>query len=121
MGAMRGSPRNTMATADANADSLLDRVTDYKSHQRIEVAVRPGNEADPRCSWPTLAAWVAEPDLLAGWISEHARVGDLAGDGRLDIVVAQGHSGLLGLAGGPPRICTLWEKTGIRPRPVERW
>lgn len=87
-GRWRGA--NALGLGDVDGDGLTDAVTNYEFDQRYVVALHPPAGEDPRGPWPTidLPSTTARPG--AGSDTEHATLADLDGDGRLDVIGAQG-------------------------------
>jgi hypothetical protein len=100
---------NALGPGDVNGDGRTDYVTNYEFDQRYVIAVHPGEGADPRLPWPTVT--VFQPAVMAegfGVNTESAALGDLDGDGNVDVVGAQGYSTATAWEGSDPGIRILW-------------
>jgi len=125
---------NALGPGDVNGDGRTDYVTNYEFDQRYVVTMHPGTADDPRRPWPRVTALQATPFALGhGFNSEHAALGDLDGDGALDVIGAQGDSALdfweghapgVRVVWGPPAASVLdasaWQDGGRIPATVER-
>jgi hypothetical protein len=106
---------------DVNHDGFPDFLTNYEFDQRLVVAFHPGAHPD-RGNWPAVTAWMPRPAAIgAGVNPENADLGDLDGDGHLDIVCAQGFSHLPFWEGSEPGIRVVWGPSPDRTGDESAW
>lgn len=104
----RGS--NALGRADVNDDGFIDYVTNYEFDQRFVIAFHPGASGDVRNPWPTVIAHQPPLPFADGqqFDSESAVLGDVDGDGNLDIVASQGGHFSTIWEGRQPGIRIIW-------------
>ena len=105
-GRWRGS--NALGPGDVDGDGLTDYVTNYEFEQRYTIELHPPAGADPRSAWRTvdLVSHTAVPGR--GSDTEMAVLGDLDGDGTLDVIGAQGGHVTPFWEGYEPGIRVMW-------------
>jgi hypothetical protein len=74
---------NGLDPADVDADGWPDFVTNYELEGRLRVAFHPGTALDRGRAWPAL-------DVGAVTDAESSALGDLDGDGGLDVIAVHG-------------------------------
>jgi hypothetical protein len=106
-GRYRGA--NALGAGDVNGDGHTDYVTNYEFDQRYILALHPGSASDPKLQWPTVEVWRPKPLRIGNGVNpESAALGDIDGDGQVDIVAAQGWSALAFWEGSAPGIRIFW-------------
>jgi hypothetical protein len=128
---LRGA--NGLTAGDLDRDGELDFLTNYEFDQRYMLALHPPAGQDPRGLWAAATAF--KPPLLPGFgvNPENSTLGDVDGDGFLDVIGAQGFSsnslwegsqpGIRVIFGPPPaRIGfeAAWRDAGRVPATVDR-
>jgi len=100
---------NGLHAADVDGDGHADWVTNYEFDQRFVIALHPGSEAEVRRRWPTVIAF--GPKELApgfGVNAESSALADLDGDGRIDLLTAQGWSSIPDVEGNEAGVRVVW-------------
>ncbi len=92
---------NGLDLADVNGDGFPDLLVNYEFRGRIRVVLHPGEDLARDRFWPAIDA---------GYFpnAESAAVGDLDGDGAVEIVVVQG----IEHHGDPSSVRILWGEKG---------
>ncbi|MFN8544400.1 MAG: FG-GAP-like repeat-containing protein [Candidatus Binatia bacterium] len=117
----RGS--NALGRGDVNGDGLADYVTNYEFEQRYVVEFHPAPGANVRMPWPTVVAHQPPPPFVDGqqFDSESAALGDLDGDGNLDIVAAQGGHFSTFWEGRQPGVRVIWGPPAAQTADPTAW
>lgn len=114
---------NGIGAADVDSDGFTDYVTNYEFDQRYVVAFHPGAGSDARRTWPATTVFV--PPVLAsqddGINPESADLGDVDGDGALDVVAGQGWGELPFWEGSEAGIRVIWGPGPERARDATAW
>ncbi|MCX7750835.1 MAG: VCBS repeat-containing protein [Candidatus Bipolaricaulota bacterium] len=92
---------NGLDSADVNGDGFPDLLVNYEFRGRIRVVLHPGRSLAHDRFWPAV-------DVGFFPNAESAALGDLDGDGALDVVVAQG----IEHHRGPSALRILWGEAG---------
>jgi len=98
---------NALGPGDVNRDGFTDYVTNYEFDQRYVIELHPGAGGNVREQWPTVAAFKLGGDGI-GVDTESAALGDLDGDGNLDIVGVQGWHVTAGWEGQQAGVRVIW-------------
>lgn len=105
-GRWRGS--NALGPGDVNGDGLTDYVTNYEFDQRYTISLHPPAGSDPRTAWQTIDLLSNSTGPLRGSDTEMATLGDLDGDGTLDVVGVQGGHITPFWEGFEPGVRVIW-------------
>ncbi len=114
---------NGLGTADVDGDGFTDYLTNYEFDQRYEIAFHPGPEGRVREPWPTVTVFVPDPleKTEDGVNPESADLGDLDGDGFIDVVTGQGWGELPFWEGSQPGVRIVWGPARERARYASAW
>jgi len=119
-GRFRGA--NALGAADVNGDGHRDYVTNYEFDQRWILAVHPGDDGDPRVSWPTVEIWKPDPFVSGnGKNPESTALGDFDGDGNVDAAGAHGFSDIAAFEGSAPGVHLVWGPPADEYADPEGW
>lgn len=100
---------NGLHAADVNGDGFDDYLTNYEFDQRFVIAFHPGAGGDVRARWPAVTAWQPTPlESGFGVNPESSALGDVDGDGHVDVLTAQGWSNLPTVEGNEAGIRIVW-------------
>jgi hypothetical protein len=100
---------NGLHAADVNQDGYPDWVTNYEFDQRFVIAFHPGASGNVRGRWPTVEAFgPARLEPGFGVNAESSALADLDGDGRIDLVTAQGWSSIPDVEGSEAGVRVVW-------------
>lgn len=105
-GRYRGA--NALGPGDVNHDGLTDYVTNYEFDQRYVISLHPPAGADPTAAWQTIDLLSSTAVPGHGSDTENAALGDLDGDGNLDVVGAQGGHITPFWEGFEPGVRVIW-------------
>ncbi len=99
---------NGLHGGDVDQDGRTDYLTNYEFDQRFVVTFRPP-PALVRKRWPAVITWQPTP-LAAGFgvNPESSALGDVDGDGRVDVLSAQGYSQLAAFEGNEAGVRVVW-------------
>lgn len=114
---------NGIGAADVDGDGFTDYVTNYEFDQRYEIAFHPGPGLDPRRPWPTATAFIPVPlaGVEDGVNPESADLGDVDGDGFLDVVAGQGWGEFPAWEGSEAGVRIIWGPPAERARDSTAW
>jgi hypothetical protein len=105
-GELRGA--NSLGRGDVNGDGLPDYSVNYEFDQRYVVYLHPGAGEDPRQPWPRVVLTPSRTLRGEGGVaSESSALGDLDGDGNVDLVGAQSRD-QLSIIGDQPGLHVFW-------------
>jgi hypothetical protein len=99
---------NGLHGGDIDQDGRVDYLTNYEFDQRFVVTLRPP-PALVRKRWPAVVTWQPTP-LASGFgiNPESSALGDVDGDGFLDVLTAQGYSTLPDFEGNEAGVRVVW-------------
>lgn len=122
-GTFRGA--NGLGAGDVDEDGDVDYLTNYEFDQRYVLSINPG-VGDPaqRRQWPQVQVWPPDgraPAQGRGVNPENSVLGDVDGDGHLDVVAAQGESLLEFWEGNSPGIRVIFGPGGSEALDPSRW
>lgn len=113
---------NGLGQADVNGDGLDDFASNYEFDQRFEIAIHPPPGVDPRRPWTTVTAHVPDPLTEATGINaESVALGDLDGDGNIDLLGGQGWSDIEGIEGNESGVRIVWGPGPDRAEDPDAW
>lgn len=122
-GTYRGA--NGLGPGDVDGDGDVDYVTNYEFDQRYVLSINPGvgNPAQ-KGPWQQVQVWPPDgraPFQGAGVNPENSVLGDVDGDGNLDVIGAQGESLLEFWEGNSPGIRVIFGPGGTDALDPARW
>jgi hypothetical protein len=105
-GRYRGA--NALGPGDVNHDGLTDYVTNYEFDQRYVISLHPPAGSDPATAWQTIDLRSSTARAGQGSDTENAALGDLDGDGNLDVAGVQGGHNTPFWEGYEPGVRIIW-------------
>lgn len=99
---------NGLHGADVDQDGRTDYLTNYEFDQRFVITLHP-LPAAARRRWPSVIAWQPRPlEPGFGVNPESSALGDVDGDGNVDVLAAQGYSALEFFEGNQAGVRIVW-------------
>ncbi len=117
-GRWRGA--NALGRADVDGDGVDDFATNYEFDQRYVVYLHPGEAGDPTRPWTAVDLIPTTLQPGVGVASESAALGDLDGDGNVDLVGAQSGDPLP-IIGDEPGLRIFWGPSADRVTDPSAW
>jgi len=122
-GQFRGA--NGLGPGDVDGDGDVDYVTNYEFDQRYVLSINPGVGSDAqRQGWQQVQVWPpggGAPPQGRGVNPENSVLGDVDGDGNLDVIGAQGESLLEFWEGNSPGIRVIFGPGGADSLDPTKW
>jgi hypothetical protein len=118
-GQYRGA--NSLGAGDVNGDGLTDYSVNYEFDQRYVVYLHPGESGDVRLPWPRVVLVPSTLEPGRGAATESSALGDLDGDGNVDLVGAQSGDQLRSTIGNEPGLRIFWGPEASQALDAAAW